>query len=299
MPPAMRLRTIIAMLVCGVCLPSIAEEGSRLVRRDGPTATRLLAAPQATQAAAADRQFVYAVSDTTVAQYDRATGRLVQEATTADTRHLNSGFVFAGKVWCAHSNYPAEPPACDVRVFDPAAGTLAVHHVFSDPPGSLVWCVVKDGRWWCCFAHYGADNRRTVLVEYEPGGFDHERRRYTFPADVIAEWDGMSASGGIWHADMLLVSHHHDQVLYQLRLPTVGNELQLTAALHAPFPGQGIAVDPLTRGLVGIDRLRRAVVFASWPVKTESRAAGRRCGPIVVEDRAHGPTGRDRRPHGP
>lgn len=235
---------------------------SSLPRAPGWTTSRLLASPHATQAAAGDRESVYAISSTTVARYDRATGCLTATVTSPDTKHLNSGFLYAGKVWCAHSNYPAVPHESDIRVYDPTAGTLTVHHVFPDPPGSLVWCVQRNGCWWCCFAHYGDENARTVLVEYEPGSFDHERRRFTFPMEVIADWDGMSGSGGIWEGDSLLVSHHHFRVLYRLRLPKTGGTLELVEALHCPFPGQGFAADPVTGGLIGIDRTRRAVVFA-------------------------------------
>lgn len=233
-----------------------------LPRASGWTTNHLLASPHATQAAAADGQNVYAISSTSLARYDRSTGRLLATATTPDTKHLNSGFVHEGKVWCGHSNYPATPHESDIRVYDPATETLTVHHVFPDPPGSLVWCIVRGGRWWCCFAHYGEDNARTVLVEYEPGGFNHERRRFTFPAAVVDDWDGMSGSGGVWDGDTLLVSHHHFRVLYRLRLPTMGDTLELVEAVHCPFPGQGFAIDPVTGGLVGIDRSRPAVAFA-------------------------------------
>lgn len=249
---------------------------SSLPRVSGWTTARLMASPHATQAAAADGQSVYAISSTTIARYDRATGRLMATATTPDTKHLNSGFVHEGKVWCAHSNYPAVPHESDIRVYDPASGSLAVHQVFREPAGSLVWCVMREGRWWCCFAHYGDDNADTVLVEYEQGGFDRERRRFTFPPEVVADWDGMSGSGGIWDGDTLLVSHHHVRVLYRLQLPEKGDQLRLIEALHCPFPGQGFAADPLTGGLVGIDRGRRAVVFADRDATAPAWWGGRR-----------------------
>jgi hypothetical protein len=258
-------------------LVAVAPEAttSALPRSAGWTTSRLLASPHATQAAAADGDHVYAISSTTVARYERATARLTATATTPDTKHLNSGFVHEGKVWCAHSNYPAMPHESDIRVYDPATGTLGVEHVFRDPPGSLVWCVVREGRWWCCFAHYGDDNAHTVLVEYESGGFASERRRFTFPDAVVADWDGMSGSGGIWDGETLLVSHHHFRVLYRLRLPAAGDTLELVEALHCPFPGQGFAADPVTGGLIGIDRGRRAVVFAERDVNA-SASGGRR-----------------------
>jgi hypothetical protein len=60
----------------------------------------------------------------------------------------------------------------------------------------------------------------------------------------------------------LLVTHHHYKVLYRLRVPKEGTELELVEALTSPFPGQGIAADPKTGGLVGIDRDGKKVVFA-------------------------------------
>jgi hypothetical protein len=244
--------------------PAIASAAATtaLVRRPGWTTTRLLASPHATQAAAADARHVYAISSTTVAQYDRKTGRLVATGTAADAEHLNSGYLHDGRIYCAHSNYPAEPAESDIRAFDPTTGRLELFHRFPDPPGSLVWCVQRGGNWWCCFAWYGAANGRTVLVEYADGGLDRELRRFTFPGEVVADWDGMSGSGGIWDGDTLLVSHHHFPVLYRLRLPEAGGELELVEALSCPFPGQGIAADPATGGLVGIDRYQRRIVFA-------------------------------------
>jgi hypothetical protein len=237
--------------------------------------SRSFRSPHATQAACVDRTRAFAISNTTVAVHDRRTGRLLGEVTGPDTKHLNSGFLSGGRIWCAHSNYPLTPHESDVRVCDPATGELSVFHRFSEPPGSLVWCVKRqggqgagtgasEGGWWCCFAHYGADNARTVLVEYGPegDGFEREVRRFTFPPAVIDDFDGMSGSGGIFDGETLLVSHHHYRVLYRLALPREGNELELVEVLSCPFPGQGIAADPETGWLVGIDRQRRAVVFA-------------------------------------
>ena len=73
----------------------------------------------------------------------------------------------------------------------------------------------------------------------------------------------------------MLVSHHHFRVLYRLRLPEAGDTLELVEALHCPFPGQGFAADPVTGGLIGIDRGRRAVVFADRDTTAATRG-GRR-----------------------
>ncbi|MFM1903256.1 MAG: hypothetical protein RLZZ440_1156 [Planctomycetota bacterium] len=243
--------------------PAVAERRTTaFARQPGWTTAAVFASPFATQAAVADADHVYAISNTVIAGYDRTTGRLVRRGSAADARHLNSGFLHDGRIYAAHSNYPAEPHESDIRVFDPASGSLTVFHRFDEPPGSLVWCIRRDGNWWCCFAHYAADNARTVVIEYADGGLDRERQRFLFPAEVVADWDGMSGSGGIWDGDTLLVSHHHFPVLYRLAVPDSGAELELVEALWCPFPGQGFAADPATGGLVGIDRFNRRIVFA-------------------------------------
>ena len=242
-----------------VLLVAVAAGESKLPLRPGYTETGRLKSEHATQAAAADRETVYAVSSTTVAAYDRKTGTLLGTSTDK-AEHLNSAFVKDGKVYCAHSNYPKTPETSEVRVFDPATRELSVFHDFKTPPGSLVWNVHDGKRWWCCFAHYGNENAKTLLVRYADGF--KEDARWTFPKAVVDDWDGMSASGGVWDGDTLLVTHHHWKVLYRLRLPREGRELELVEALACPFPGQGVAADPLAGGLVGIDRGARAVVYA-------------------------------------
>lgn len=241
---------------------------------NGWETSRHIATKYATQAAAADESYIYAISNTTIAQINRETGALVATATSPTTKHLNSGFIFNKKLFCAHSNYPDEPHQCDIRVFDPEDGSIRIYHIFKDPPGSLVWCIRRGGNWWCCFAHYGEMNHKTCLIEYANGTLDNEQRRLLFPEKVVEDWDGMSASGGIWINDVLLTSHHHFPVLYKMRLPNPGsssNRLQLISVIDCPFPGQGFAMDFTHTNflqnqqkppLVGISRPKRHVVFA-------------------------------------
>jgi hypothetical protein len=252
------------MLALLLSLSSFAVQDSKLPLRSGWMTTSSFKSEHATQAAAADERFVYAVSNTHVARYDRENNKLVGAGTMADAKHLNSAFVWKGKVYCAHSNYPKTPEESDIRIFDPKDDSLKMHHRFVNPPGSLVWCVrdPEDRFWWCCFAHYKKANTKTLLAKMDDK-FD-ELGRWSFPKTVVDDWDDMSASGGIWDRKTLLVSHHHFKVLYRLRFPDKGSELELVEALACPFPGQGIAVDPSVReGLVGIDRAKREVVFAA------------------------------------
>jgi hypothetical protein len=244
-----------------VLLAVAADRGSQLDLKPGYKAVAAFKSEHAVQAAAADEKHVYAVSSSRVAMYDWATGKLLG-LSEGDARHLNSAFIWKGKVYCAHSNFPQKPETSDIRVFDPATRKLTVFHEFKDPPGSLVWNIHDGKNWWCCFAHYGkGENAKTVLLRMN-NDFQEERR-WTFPKAVVDDWDAMSASGGIWDGGTLLATHHHFKVLYRLRLPKEGSELELVEALTSPFPGQGIARDPKTGGLVGLDRPAKKVIFAS------------------------------------
>ena len=227
-------------------------------------ATDALASPYATQAAATDETFVYAVADNEVAKYDRATGKGLARS-TGKAQHLNSGFLWKGKLYCAHSNYPTKPHQSDLRVLDPKTMQLTIYHAFQDPPGSLTWAVRKGDSWWCHFAHYGTDNHKSVLVKYDAGW--KEIRRWAYPKELVADWGAFSLSGGIWHEDELLATGHDKKLIYRLNVPKEGNLVELVEVIPAPFPGQGIASDPKTGGLVGIDRANKQVVFAKLKSK--------------------------------
>jgi hypothetical protein len=47
-----------------------------------------------------------------------------------------------------------------------------------------------------------------------------------------------------------------------LQVPKEGDILEFVEALSCPFPGQGIAYDPVTQGLVGIHRPDKKILFA-------------------------------------
>jgi hypothetical protein len=227
--------------------------------RPGYVAAGSLASPHATQAAAADGRFVYAVSSTRVVRYDRSTGGEAGES-VGPAKHLNSAFPWDGKVYCAHSNYPAKPEQGDVRVLDPATMTLSVFHALAEPPGSLTWAVRKGDDWWCHFAGYGAENGRSVLVRFDAKW--RETGRWTYPPALVADWGKYSLSGGVWQGDDLLATGHDKRVVYKLRVPPAGGVVEVADVVTCPFPGQGIAVDPTTGGLVGIDRAKKQIVFA-------------------------------------
>ena len=221
--------------------------------------TSSLPAPEANQAACADDRFVYAIDSKVIAKYDRLTGQRLA-LSSGDAQHLNSGFMWEGNLYCAHSNYPRKPEKSEIMRLNTETMTLGPFKNFGEYRGSLTW-VVRDGDvWWCNFARYGADKAKTVLVKLDAEW--RELGTWTYPAEVIHDLDQYSISGGLWLGDTLMATGHDHQVVYCLRLPKNGSVLELIDKIPSPFPGQGIAIDPKTGGLIGINRAKRQVVFA-------------------------------------
>jgi len=74
----------------------------------------------------------------------------------------------------------------------------------------------------------------------------------------------MSISGGVAWEHGFLVTGHDEKTLYYLILPETGKILKFIKQYEVPFTGQGIGVDPLTGGLVGINRAEKKVVAAKF-----------------------------------
>jgi hypothetical protein len=237
-----------------LALPALAVAG-------GPAyvQTAAMAASEANQAAAVDERLVYAIDNAVVAKYDRSSGTLLARS-TGEAKHLNSGFLWSGKLLAAHSNYPRKPERSEVKVLDPESMVLSTLKDFGDYRGSLTWVVRRGGSWWCNFAKYGDENAHTALVQLDDEW--KERGAWTYPEAVVKDLGKMSISGGLWQGEQILATGHDHRRIYRLRLPSKGSVLELVDVVPSPFPGQGIAPDPKTGGLVGINRSKKQVVFA-------------------------------------
>lgn len=249
------------------CLsPCEAEEPSVVWRT-----TATMPAEEAHQAVAADEHSVYVIASRVIARYDRATGERLATS-TGEATHLNSGYFWQGRLYCAHSNYPALPERSELMVLDPRSMELSTFHHFAHQPGSLTWAVRHQEAWWCNFAFYDADQGKSYLARFDDEW--REQGRWSYPANLIEQLGRYSLSGGLFYDGHLLATDHDHSVVYQLQVPEQPGELTLLAAQPAPFAGQGIAHDPVTGGLVGIVRRQRLVVFAQRervPVDTASR----------------------------
>lgn len=224
------------------------------------TQTGSLPSPEAVQAATADDRYAFAIANSQIAKYDRQTGERLA-VSSGEAKHLNSGFLWEGKLYCAHSNYPRQPEQSEIKVLDVATMELSTWKDFGNLGGSLTWAVRHEEHWWCHFARYGDENGGSFLVKFDERW--NEKSRWSLPAELVRELGRYSLSGGIWRDGHLLVTGHDDPVLFRLKVPEVGTVLQLVDRHRIPFTGQGIAADPVTGGLVGIHRSRKHVVFAS------------------------------------
>ena len=238
-------------------------------------AVRRYKAAEATQAVAVDGTFFYAIASSAIGKYDLATGERAaawQEAPGGPVRHLNSGVVIGGELYCAHSNYPETPMVSSVEVFE----TKTLRHLRSVPLpagfGSATWLATRDGDWWVTFAHYagkggepGKGPEATRLVRFDASW--RQKGAWSFPLEVVARWDGMSSSGGVWIGDRRLVTTgHHAPELYILELPAKGSALLLHGTRRVESEGQGIDYDPRSGLLYSIQRRTREVLASKLPL---------------------------------
>ncbi len=230
------------------------------------TPHRRYAAPNATQAVAVDSLHFYTISNSRIVKRRKSDGESVGEW-SGPLKHLNSGLVLDGRLYCSNTNFPDTPMASSLEVFDTETMEHVGNHPFGHYLGSFTWIDRWQDNWYLMFVHYAETGReRDLGVEYTTlVRMDDEFRRtagWTLPDSLAAHLAPMSISGGaILEDGNLLLSPHHFPELYLLSFPEMGYELEWKATLPAPMVGQGIVVDPFEPGNVwGIDRQAREVV---------------------------------------
>jgi hypothetical protein len=222
---------------------------------------------EAKQAVAVDRSHFYVINNSTIQKYDKLDGRQVAswDGSKEGIKHLNSGVVIGGKLYCANSNYPEIPMASAIEIFDVSTLEHIGSHSFGiSNHGSLTWLDQKNGYWYIGFAHYagkeaseGRDVRWTSLVKYTLDW--HETEAWIFPASLVEAFTPKSNSGGAWAADGKLYLTGHDKAeLYVVELPASGYALKHNATVPVRIHGQGIAVDRSVSGKTIVYGINRA-----------------------------------------
>jgi hypothetical protein len=211
--------------------------------------------PEANQAVGVDASYFYAIDNQAIGKYDKKTGQLVKKwkgPKEGPILHLDSAKLMDGKIYCAHSNYPAWPMTSSLEIFDAETLEPVGSHSFGIQYGSLTWIDWKDGHWWMTFANYDkpygpnktkyGDKLNTVMVkmtkDFVPVG------SWTLPKVLLDKFEDMSNSGGEWGPDGYLYLTGHDPAeLYRMKLPAHGSVLEVVDIIPMNIRGQGIAWD--------------------------------------------------------
>lgn len=235
-------------------------------------------ADEAVQGVAVDGDFLYVIADHALGKYRKSDGTKVTAWTApkdSKIKHLNAGVVLAGKLYCAHSNFPLKPDESSVEIFDAATLQPIGRHGFANPPGSLTWVIPYQGGWLTCFAHYSltSDNALSRIVQFDKEW--KELRRWSFPAELLKRFARSSSSGAsLIGGERLLVSGHDARELYALTLPPEGGEARWDATWGFLTAGQAFDEDQgagsKDKGYVlySIERKTKEVVGARYPPST-------------------------------
>lgn len=262
-----RLHNVLSVhsLLLFVLMSCLSQSNAEEPSQRGFRELQRYAASEAHQAVAVDETSFYAISSREIARYQKSDGKQITKWTGpkgSHIRHLNSGTVIDGKLYCAHSNWPASPLENTVEVFDAKTLKHLETLKFPDTEGAINWIDRRQGAWWIAFAFYGdlENVRKTRLVRYDDQW--QPNATFTFPDSVLKRFLPNSNSGGAWGPNGLLYTTGHDRgELYVLRVPESEGTLEHVETLTAPITGQGIAWDRRDIGtLFGIHRAKKEVL---------------------------------------
>lgn len=214
--------------------------------------TKTFQTDYARQAIAIDDNYFYAIDSYEIGKYDKKTGKLIKtwkESEDGHVKHLNSGKVIDGKLYCAHSDYPAVPRHSTIEIWNTETMGHIGKHDFGVYDGAANIIVGDTQYWWVLFAHYTGAKAEPDRTSYDTrlDKFDKDWNRlasYTFPKEVIDVAQPKSISGGDWGADGYLYCTGHDNAeVYQLKLPESGTVLEYIQTIPVECEGQGISFD--------------------------------------------------------
>ncbi|OGU35141.1 MAG: hypothetical protein A2068_04705 [Ignavibacteria bacterium GWB2_35_6b] len=228
--------------------------------------------PEARQGVAVDKDYFYAIDTRGIAKYEKVSGKLVKKWEGKEggpIKHLDSGVILDGRLYCAHSNYPEFPMTSSIEIFDPETLEHTGTHSFGINWGSCTWVDRHQGFWWAAFAHYNkwkdstkTDVRWTRVIKFDDQW--RELESWIFPKEVLYRFENMSNSGGAWGPDGNLYCTGHDPAeVYVLKIPSKGSILELVDIIPVNCTGQGIAWDKSEPGSIyTISKAERKVIHS-------------------------------------
>ncbi len=256
----------------------IRSELLRLMSKSEPRVVALsevqrLESKDAHQGVAVDAKHFYAIASSTISKHDRSTGQPVKRWKSTNNHplvHLNSGMVLDGKLYCAHSNWPAKPTKNSIEIWDAATLEHRGQIELIEDALACTWIDRHAGHWWIAYAGYGSTEEvsKSRVERYNDEWL--KRGQWTFPPNVIAKFTPYSNSGGSFGPDGRLYATGHDRSeIYVFDPRTNDEKLLLHRTLPAPIFGQGIAWDRSgSQSLFGIRRRDSMTVELkpSWAV---------------------------------
>ena len=242
-------------------LPAVAKQPAQRGLRE----LQRYQSNNALQAVAVDETSFYAISSREIARYQKSDGMQIKRWTVpkeSHIRHLNSGVVIDGVLYCANSNWPATPLKNTVEVF--AAKSLKHQKTiqFPNSKGTINWIDRRQNSWWIAFDFDGEPEKtnKTRLIRYDDQW--QPQATFTFPETILERFFPHGNSGGAWGPNGLLYTTGHDPgELYVLRLLESERSLEYVETLTVPLAGRGIAWDRRDIGILfGIHHTQNEVL---------------------------------------
>jgi len=283
--PGVGCAALILVAACAAMRLSAAESAAVVTAKT----LQVLDTFDARQGVAVDRDHVYAVNNYRITRHRKDDGSPqlqwdgISEA--GPIIHLDSGMVWQGRLYAAHSNYPRSPMTSSVEVWDVKTMEHVASHSFGIHLGSFTWLDRYQGYWWGAFGNYdkvqrGEQDPYGKTVNTQVVKMDEQFRvlaRWTLPQGILERIAPMSNSGGSWGPDgyLYLTGHDHPEI-YVVQVPARGMELRWVATVEAPgIHGQGIAWDRSSDGRIlwGIRKRDRKVLQMDIPEIAPRRAS--------------------------
>lgn len=227
------------------------------------TTVACFAVNDARQAVAVDATSFYAIDNRVIAKFDKKTGAPLarwEGEKDGPIVHMDSGVVVDGKLYTAHSNYPAWPMTSSIEVWDAASLKHLQSRSFGIDRGSLTW-IDRDasGTWWGAFANYNRvfdkspvayGNKYTTQVVRFTADWQ-VAEAWVLPDKLVDKFGDMSNSGGSWGPDgKLYITGHDNTELYAMELPKMGSVLRWSGTIPVDLAGQGFAFDRSESGML-------------------------------------------------
>jgi hypothetical protein len=291
----------LARLIAPLCLVASALAADLESKNWRHEELRRFVAKEANQGVAADAQFLYVISNSAIGKYRKDTLERVggwKSEKGGPIIHMNAGLVRDGRLYCAHSNFPAVPMVSSVEIFETATMQHVGSHSLGIGEGSLTWIISQDDHWLACFAQYavsraktGRDNTWTQIVKFD----DHWRRvaGWVFPAELIERFAGNSSSGGAFGpGGKLYVTGHTAQEIYVLEFPEAGSVLKWTDTIPISAEGQSFAWDPVKPEIFYSINKRTSEVIVSRIVPVSELSTAQAAASAIFVDNSQPDAGR-------